>query len=241
MDKTFSFLLITDKMSVKEKHRRPCSCCKVFGYQMWGAAVPQRLTCIISLRAALLVSRPPESSLGLTLVSLYVIYASLSHSLLCQEVQAGPAKKVYMSQCSGHQSGPAEPQFCSQRQHSQPGWAHTALSKLLWSVSLLHMFPKYVMCFYSLSQPGYINEGWGRERRVFGVRGTSRGGVRETKASLIQSSFVPLGCRGQLVISMQHLTIQIPVFTVSPPRSQIPWIMSFLPFNQNTNISSCSA
>lgn len=207
---------------------------------MWGAAVPQRLTCIISPHAASLVSRPPESSLGLTLC-LSMSSMLLSHSFPCQEVQAGPAKKVYMSQCSGHQSGPAEPQFCSQHQRCQPGWAHTALSKLLWSVSLLHMFPKYVMCLYSLSQPGYINEGWGRERRVFGVRGTSRGGARETKASLIQSSFVPLGYRGQLVISMRHLTIQIPVFTVSPPRSQSPWIASFLPFNQKTHNSSCSA
>lgn len=101
--------------------------------------------------------------------------ASFSHSVLCQEVQAGPAKKVYMSQCSGHQSGPAEPCFCSQRQCCQPGWAHTALSKLFRSVSLLHMFPKYVTCLYSLSQPGYIKGGWGRERRVFGVRGGSEG------------------------------------------------------------------
>lgn len=49
-----------------------------------------------------------------------------------------------------------------------------------------------------------------------------RGGVRETKASLIQSSFVLLGCRGQLVISMQHLTIQIPVLTASQSRSWNP-------------------
>lgn len=103
---------------------------------------------------------------------------------LSQEVQAGPAKKVHMSQCPGHQSGPAEPRFCPQRQRCQPGWAHTALSELLWSGSLLHMFPKFVMRLRSLSQPGYINE---TREGTEGIRGErnqqSGGGVRETKAS----------------------------------------------------------
>lgn len=149
-----------------------------------------------SLTTALLVSRPP---LWLSLSIASVFFFS-------QEVQAGPAKKVYMSQCPGHQSGPAEPRFGPQRQRCQPGWAHTALSELLWSVAFVAHVPKV----RSLSQPGYINEM--REGKE-GIRGEGNqqrrggGGKRvETKASLIQSSFVLLDCRGQLVTSMQHLT-----------------------------------
>lgn len=57
-------------------------------------------------------------------------------------------------------------------------------------------------CVYTLSQPGYINEvqwrvnpGWEKL--------AEEEGVRETKGSLIQSSFVLLDDRGQLAIPMR--------------------------------------
>lgn len=68
--------------------------------------------------------------------------------------------------------------------------------------------PKFVMCLCSLSQPGYINEGGGRER-VKGEMQAERNWGGGTKGSLIQSSFVLLGCRGQLTVPRQCETIQI--------------------------------
>lgn len=105
----------------------------------------------------------------------------LSSIPLSQEVQAGPAKKVYMSQCPGHQPGPAEPRFCPQRQRCQPGWAHPALPELLWSVSLLHMFPNFAVRLPSLSQPGYINEMREGKEGIRGEGNQQRGGSERDK------------------------------------------------------------
>lgn len=94
-----------------------------------------------------------------------------------------------------------------------PAWmssysaAWTALVSLF-SPPCLHVSPKFVMCLCSLSQPGYINEGGGREREK-GEMQAERNWGGGTKGSLIQSSFVPLGCRGQLTVPRQCETIQI--------------------------------
>lgn len=81
-----------------------------------------------------------------------------------------------MSQRSGHQPGPAEPQLCSQCQCCQPGWAHTAVPKLFWSVSLLHMFPNFVMCLHLITTRLYK---WGTVTSESRVRETGRGGGSE--------------------------------------------------------------
>lgn len=140
-------------------------------------------TCTTSPHSALLISR--------LLIIPVCVWLSLSLSL-SQETQAGPAEEEYMSQSSGHHSGPAEPQPCTQCQCSQPGWAHTALPELLRSVSVpacLHVFPKFVMCLYSLSQPGYINEGWGRVKG--GIQGERnwQGGGGQRAGSYNQALF----------------------------------------------------
>lgn len=189
---------------------------------MPGAAFPQKLTCIISPRAALPVSRPPESSLGLTLsmscICLPFLSLSGNPSWSSEEGIHVPAPRTSVGPCRTPVLPPA-PVLSAWMSSYSAVW--TALVSLFVAQSL---FPKFVTRLRSLSQPGYINEmGGGGERRVFGVRGTSReGGVRETKASLTQSSFVLLGYRGQLVISMQHLTIQIPVLSAAQSRSWNP-------------------
>lgn len=119
--------------------------------------------------------------------------------MCAEEQEAGPAEEEYMSQSSGHQPGPAEPQLLTQRKCCQPGWAHTALPKLLRSVSVL-------VCVRKDCHVPFITTRsykWGRVRGESRVRETNReGGEMETKGSHIQSSFVLQGCRGQLAIPM---------------------------------------
>lgn len=141
-------------------------------YQMFGAAIPQKLTCIF--HHTLLYLFLGRLRLSLSLAS--VFHSSLSLSL-SQEVQAGPAKKVYMSQCPGHQSGLAEPRLCPQRQRCQPGWAHTALSELLWSVAFVAQSSLFITTrLYKWDEGGkggYL--GWGEPAEWGGVASGDKG------------------------------------------------------------------
>lgn len=86
-----------------------------------------------------------------------------------QEVTAAEsaAQTQHMSQSPGHQSGPPGPLVSPQRQHGQPGWAHTALPWLLWSVARVW------------SQYGYVKEGSGLHREW---RGGVQGGGSDNGA-----------------------------------------------------------
>lgn len=79
-------------------------------------------------------------------------------------------------------------------------------------------------CVYAWSQPGYINEVQWRVNPVW-EKLAEEEGVRETKGSLIQSSFVLLDYRGQLAIPMPCYTIQISLLTASQWSHSLHWAL----------------
>ncbi len=166
-------------------------CCST-AYQMRVAAFPQMLTCTTSPHFALLFS-------GL-LIRLVSLCLSFSPSLFLFR------KPKLVQRRRNTCPSPQDISRALQSPSSASSASAASLDELIqrclncFGQSLSRrvcMCSQSLSCVFTPSQPGYINKGWGRVRGNPGwEKVTGRGRESKTKGSLIQSSFVLLGCRG---------------------------------------------